>query len=116
MKKFWVKEKTELEKEIDSLIERLTHIDPGSEEYGIVADNLGKLQKIELTKEERVKVFLELVKILGSFGATVGGMLFISIQNQAIMDFERDGTLRSSAWKLSPKLANLFGKNKTVNM
>lgn len=112
--KWFKKEKTDLQKEIDSLIIRLSQIDPGSGEYGIVADNLGKLQKIEATKEEQNKAVFELVKIGGSVLGSVITMVFISNQNKAIMDFERDGTLRSSAWKFNPKIP--FGKNKTVNM
>lgn len=108
------KEKTELEKEMDSITERLTHIDPGSEEYGIVADNLGKLQKIKTMDDEQRKAVFEIAKIGGSVLGSVITMVFISNQNKAIMDFERDGTLRSSAWKFNPKFP--FGKNKTVNM
>ena len=112
--KWFKKEKTDLQKEIDSLIIRLSQIDPGSEEYGIVADNLGKLQKIEATKEEQNKAVFEVLRILGGVGASVVSMWFIDRQNKAIMDFERDGTLRSKAWSFNPKIP--FGKNKTVNM
>ena len=112
--KWFKKEKTELEKEMDSVTERLTNIDPGSEEYGIVADNLGKLQKIKTMDDEQRKAVFEIIKIGGSVLGSVITMVFISNQNKAIMDFERDGTLRSSAWKFNPKFP--FGKNNTVNM
>lgn len=111
--KWFIKEKTELEKEMESLLERLTHIDPGTEEYGIVADNLAKLRKIKTMDEEQQKAVFEVVKIGGSILGSVIGMVFIQRQNRAIMDFERDGTLRSSAWKFNPKFP--FGK-KSVNM
>ena len=61
--KWFKKEKTELEKEMDSVTERLTNIDPGSEEYGIVADNLGKLQKIKTMDDEQRKAVFEIIKI-----------------------------------------------------
>ena len=117
MKWFKKKEATVLEQEIESVTERLTHIDPASEEYGIVAENLAELQKIENMKKEKREATFEIVKIAVSAATTFGSMIFIANQNHEIMDFEREGTLRSKAWSFNPKIPFPFGgKNKTVNM
>lgn len=114
MKNWFKKEKTELKKEIDSLIDRMSHIDPASEEYGILASNLTTLKKVDMMDEEKQKAIFEVLKIGGSVLGSIVTMVFISNQNKAIMDFERDGTLRSSAWKFNPKFP--FGKKNPTNM
>lgn len=116
MKNLFKKEKTAVKKEIDNVIERMSQIDPASEEYGILVSILTALTKVDETgKEDRRKSYFEILKIGGSLLVSIAGMVFIQIQNQAIMDFERDGTLRSSAWKFNPKLP-FFGKKDPTSM
>ncbi|MDF2800207.1 MAG: hypothetical protein K0S61_110 [Anaerocolumna sp.] len=78
--------RTNLEKEIDSVLEYLKKFDPDSEEYAKIADNLGKLYKAKENEHAR-HVKPDTIAIIA------GNLLGIGM----ILGYEKAGIITSKA-------------------
>ncbi len=89
LKKFWKKEKTDLELEMDSVIEKIMKEDPTKEEYKNAAEAYKILAEAKETIERKKK-------ISGDAIITVAAHLLGLV---AIMNYEKAEVITTKAWQ-----------------
>ncbi len=89
MKKFWKKEKTDLEMEMDSIIEKIMKEDPTKEEYKNAAEAYKVLAEAKETIERKRKISGDaIITVLAHlFGLAV------------IMNYEKAEVITTKAWQ-----------------
>lgn len=112
--------------EIDSLIDKLAELEPGSDEYKLIVERIKELWKVkqendklvfeydkdiathkDKEKELRVEKFKGISALVGSLLSFVGGIAALAANTKwikGVLHFEQTGTIRSKGFNFVGKI------------